>query len=215
MQYLHENVKDEVDSLPAEKHQRFLQIDFIILGAYVTRPIQITRNKMLAISWQCLKKDVSDKFNFCMQIDIKVSHKLILSLLMNMIRILKVLEMTSFQYFLPIDIYIYRYKTFQKSSHLEGYKISIFLLERGNKAEKGWGGGGGGGSLFFITLQFNHIYCVCVGKARFLLLLFGSSVFLVSRARFSSSKWTIFFESQGKMFLSIEKVLEKISEEQP
>ena len=107
MQYLHENVKDEVDSLPAEKHQRFLQIDFIILGAYVTRPIQITRNKMLAISWQCLKKDVSDKFNFCMQIDIKVSHKLILSLLMNMIRILKVLEMTSFQYFLPIDIYIY------------------------------------------------------------------------------------------------------------
>ena len=106
MQYLHENVKDEVDSLPAEKHQRFLQIDFIILGAYVTRPIQITRNKMLAISWQCLKKDVSDKFNFCMQIDIKVCHKLILSLLMNMIRILKVLEMTSFQYFLPIDIYI-------------------------------------------------------------------------------------------------------------
>ena len=56
---------------------------------------------------------------------------------------------------------------------------------------------------------------MCVGKARFLLLLFGSSVFLVSRARFSSSKWTIFFESQGKMFLSIEKVLEKISEEQP
>ena len=143
MQYLHENVKDEVDSLPAEKHQRFLQIDFIILGAYVTRPIQITRNKMLAISWQCLKKDVSDKFNFCMQIDIKVCHKLILSLLMNMIRILKVLEMTSFQYFLPIDIYIYRYKTFQKSSHLEWYKISNFLLERGNKAEKGWGVGWG------------------------------------------------------------------------
>ena len=29
------------------------------------------------------------------------------------------------------------------------------------------------------------------------------------------SKWTILFECQGKMFLSIEKVLEKISEDQP
>ena len=29
------------------------------------------------------------------------------------------------------------------------------------------------------------------------------------------SKWTMFFECQGKMFLSIEKVLEKISEDQP
>ena len=29
------------------------------------------------------------------------------------------------------------------------------------------------------------------------------------------SKWTIFFECQGKMFLSIEKVSEKISEDQP
>ena len=29
------------------------------------------------------------------------------------------------------------------------------------------------------------------------------------------SKWTILFECQGKMFLSIEKVLEKISEDHP
>ena len=32
LQYLKENVKDEVDFLPADKHQRFLQIDNIILG---------------------------------------------------------------------------------------------------------------------------------------------------------------------------------------
>ena len=32
-QYLKENVKDKVDFLPAVKHQRFLQIDIIILGA--------------------------------------------------------------------------------------------------------------------------------------------------------------------------------------
>ena len=30
----------------------------------------------------------------------------------------------------------------------------------------GWGGGGGGGvATFFITLQFNRIYCVC-GKSK-------------------------------------------------
>ena len=29
------------------------------------------------------------------------------------------------------------------------------------------------------------------------------------------NKWTIFFECPGKMFLSIEKVLKKISEDQP
>ena len=30
LQYLKENVKDEVDFLPADKHQRFLQIDSVI-----------------------------------------------------------------------------------------------------------------------------------------------------------------------------------------
>ena len=29
------------------------------------------------------------------------------------------------------------------------------------------------------------------------------------------SKWTIFFEGQGKVFLSIEKILEKMSQDQP
>ena len=32
LQYLKENVKDEVDFLPADKHQIFLQIDSIISG---------------------------------------------------------------------------------------------------------------------------------------------------------------------------------------
>ena len=32
LQYLKETVKDEVDFLPADKRQRFLQIDTIILG---------------------------------------------------------------------------------------------------------------------------------------------------------------------------------------
>ena len=32
LQYLKENMKDEFDFLPTNKHQRFLQIDTIILG---------------------------------------------------------------------------------------------------------------------------------------------------------------------------------------
>ena len=42
---------------------------------------------------------------------------------------------------------------------------------------------------FFITLQFNYIYFVCVcggGGVRFPLLLFGSSVFWVRHSRSSS-----------------------------
>ena len=36
LQYLKENVNDEVDSLPANKHQRFLQSVTIILGVKVS-----------------------------------------------------------------------------------------------------------------------------------------------------------------------------------
>ena len=64
----------------------------------------------------------------------------------------------------------------QKIESLMGGRT--FLIEMGDKPEKG----GvdvemGGGATFFITLQFNHIYFVCVGKVRFLLLLFKSLVF--------------------------------------
>ena len=34
MQYLKENLKDEVDFFSADKHERFLQIDIIILGMH-------------------------------------------------------------------------------------------------------------------------------------------------------------------------------------
>ena len=39
--------------------------------------------------------------------------------------------------------------------------VQNFLLERGDKPEKGGGGDAEmGGCHFFITLHFNHIYCV-------------------------------------------------------
>ena len=64
LQYLKENVKDEVDVLPAEKRQRFLQIDTIILGVCVARHVQITQSNKFAISLQYLKKEVSDEVDF-------------------------------------------------------------------------------------------------------------------------------------------------------
>ena len=62
------------------------------------------------------------------------------------------------------------------------------LLEREDKPVKGGGGwmGGARGCHCFITLLFNHIYCVLGGEIRFPLLLFGSLVFWVSHARFWS-----------------------------
>ena len=45
--------------LLADKHQRFVQIDTIIIG--VTRHAQITQNNKFAIFLQYLKKKVSDE----------------------------------------------------------------------------------------------------------------------------------------------------------
>ena len=57
-------MKVEVDFLPADKHQRFLQIDTIVLGVCVARHAQITLNNKFAISLQYFKKQVSYKVDF-------------------------------------------------------------------------------------------------------------------------------------------------------
>ena len=64
MKYLKENRKNEVDFLLADKHQRFLQIDTLILGACGQACAQITQNDKFAISLQYLKKEVSDEVEF-------------------------------------------------------------------------------------------------------------------------------------------------------
>ena len=56
LQCLEENVKDEVDLLPADKLQRFLQIDLIILGVCVASYAEITQNNKFATCLQYLKK---------------------------------------------------------------------------------------------------------------------------------------------------------------
>ena len=59
--------------------------------------------------------------------------------------------------------------------------VPIFLLKQRHNPEKGelmlkWEEGGGVAN-FFITLQFNYMYCMYVGKVNFPLLHFDSSVF--------------------------------------
>ena len=74
-----------------------------------------------------------------------------------------------------------------KKAILDGYAMGYppFLLERGDNPEKtGWCINGG--LPFFIILQFNYIYCMCVGKVKFPLLRFHSSIFWVNQTRFLS-----------------------------
>ena len=61
MQYLNENVNDEVYFLSADKHQRFLQIDTIILHIGQACP---TQNNKFAISLQYLQKEVNGEVDF-------------------------------------------------------------------------------------------------------------------------------------------------------
>ena len=57
LQYLRENVNDEVDFLPADELQRFLQIDAIILGV----SCQTCPNLPKIASWQYVFKTISQK----------------------------------------------------------------------------------------------------------------------------------------------------------
>ena len=58
------NVKDELDLLPTDKHQRFLQIAIIIVGVCVTRHAQIIQNNKFAISLQYIKKELGNEVDF-------------------------------------------------------------------------------------------------------------------------------------------------------
>ena len=105
LQYLKENGKNEVDLLLADKHQRFLQIDTIILGVcgqvcsnypnfwwgWSSIP-KVTKIASLQCLYIILKKKLEIKLIFWnfLQVDfntlyIKVFYKIILSLLMSMI----------------------------------------------------------------------------------------------------------------------------------
>ena len=62
LQYPKKNMKDEVEFLLADKRQRFLQIDSIILGVCGQAcPNYMPKNNKFAISLQYRNKEVSDE----------------------------------------------------------------------------------------------------------------------------------------------------------
>ena len=63
LQYFKENVKDEVDFLSADKHQRCLQID-TTFQVCLTSHARTTQNNKFAMSLQCPKEEVSDEVDF-------------------------------------------------------------------------------------------------------------------------------------------------------
>ena len=76
LQYLKQNVKDEIGFLFPDKHQRFLQIDIVNLGmcVFVARHVQITQNNKLLFLCNISRKKRVMKLIFYME----VSEKLIL-----------------------------------------------------------------------------------------------------------------------------------------
>ena len=63
LQYLKNELSDEVDFLHADKHESLLQIDNMILMGMVRHP-QSYQNSKFAMSSQCLKKEVKDEVDF-------------------------------------------------------------------------------------------------------------------------------------------------------
>ena len=110
LRYLKENEKNEVGFLLADRHQRFLQIDTIILG--VTRHAQITQNNKLAISLQYLKKKRVMKLICCMHVSMKVCCKLILWFLVGMLKHSQSFQNSKFsillQYLLEMKLIFYK-----------------------------------------------------------------------------------------------------------
>ena len=73
--------------------------------------------------------------------------------------------------------FIFKFSLLQRKEIIVG--TPTFLLERGDKVVNGGGGVDVelGGCHFFITLQFNHIYCVC-GKSKVSFITFQFFSFL-------------------------------------
>ena len=67
MQYLQEELSDEVDFLHADKHESLLQIDSMILTVIVKHSQSFQRSKF-PMSLQYLRKEVKGEVNFLLVI---------------------------------------------------------------------------------------------------------------------------------------------------
>ena len=78
LQYLKENLEDEVDFLPAYNHQRFLKIDTIIdtiIRCVLPGTPKLPKITSLLFPYNILRKKWVLKLIFCMQMSMKVSDK--------------------------------------------------------------------------------------------------------------------------------------------
>ena len=65
LQYVRENLKDEVDFLPADKHQRFLQIDTITLDVCSQTMPKLPKIASLLFLWNTLRSQWWSWFFAC------------------------------------------------------------------------------------------------------------------------------------------------------
>ena len=98
LKYLKKEVGDEVDFLHADKHQSFLQVDFITLSIKIPYKVmlslligmikhsQSTQSNKFAISLQYLKKEVRNGVHFLRAVKHQSFYKLALSFLMKVAR---------------------------------------------------------------------------------------------------------------------------------
>ena len=98
MQCLKKVVSDEVNFLHADKYLNFLQVDttYFMVFMYLARPVSSTQ-KNLYLS-DISKTKLEMQLIFCMQGNIKVFNKLILSFLTGVASLPKIPKITSLQY---------------------------------------------------------------------------------------------------------------------
>ena len=104
LQCYKKQINEEVDFSLADKHQSMLQIDTMVLVGMVKHS-QSSQESKFVMSLQYLKKEVKRKLIFCMQADlnilgIKVSYKVVLSLLMGRIKHSQSTQSNNFAIFL-------------------------------------------------------------------------------------------------------------------
>ena len=79
LQYLKKEVSDEIDFLRTDKHESLLQIDTMTLIGIVKRS-QNFQNSKVTMSLQYIKREVRKGVHFSLQMNIKVSYRLISTL---------------------------------------------------------------------------------------------------------------------------------------
>ena len=105
-------MSDEVDFLHAGKHESLLQIDtMILMGREWSSIPKVPKIASLQCLYNISKKELEMKLIFCLYINIKVSCKVILSLLLGMTKqaFSKYSQSTQSNKF-AISLYLYIYK---------------------------------------------------------------------------------------------------------